>query len=289
MQPMTEETRSICADGATLAAQSFGVPNDPAVILVMGATASMLGWPDALCRGLAAHNLFVVRYDHRDTGLSTTYPPGTPPYAVEDLAVDLLAVLDAYGKDKAHVVGMSLGGLIAQVAALSFPQRVQTLTLIGSEPLGWDGEPLPHIQPAFLDHFAALAKLDWTDADKVRKFLLEVERLCAGPGHTFDAGRAQAKVDAVMKRSCNLASSFNHGAVQLRNDWRGRFRDIAQPTLVIHGEEDPILPVQNGKTLASSIFNSRLKILPGVGHELPQQFFGDIIEEITTLAKQSMT
>lgn len=276
--------RRIEAGGAAIAAESFGRSTDPAVVLVMGATASMLGWPDEMRQALAAHGLFVVRYDNRDTGLSTTYPPGAPPYAVEDMAGDLVGVLDAYGIGQAHVVGRSLGGLIGQVTALSHPARVATLTLIGSEPLGWDGPPLPHIAPAFMDHFATLAGLDWSDADAVRTFLLGVERLCAGSGRPFDEARARAYVDAVMTRSPNLVSAFNHGLVQLRDDWTGRFREITQPVLVIHGAEDPILPLANGEALAAGMPGARLLVLPGIGHELPAKAVPAIVDGIAALA-----
>ena len=282
-QGMNVGTRSIDAGGATIATQGFGTPTDPAVVLNMGATASMLGWPDEMCHALAGQDLFVVRYDNRDAGLSTTYPPGAPPYAVEDMAADLVAVLDASGIGRAHVVGMSLGGLIGQVAALSTPGRVATLTLIGSEPLGWDGGPLPHIAPAFMDHFATLEGLDWSDADAVRAFLLEVERLCAGSGQPFDLARARAYVEAVMARSPNLPSAFNHGLVQLRSDWTGRFRAIAQPVLVIHGEEDPVLPLPNGEALAVGIPGARLMVLPGVGHELPSEVIPAIVGGVAGL------
>ncbi len=286
-QDMNVDTRSIDAGGATIATQSFGTPTDPAVVLNMGATASMLGWPDEMCHALAGRGLFVVRYDNRDTGLSTTYPPGAPPYAVEEMAADLVAVLDAYGIGQAHVAGMSLGGLIAQVAALSTPERVATLTLIGSEPLGWDGESLPHIAPAFMDHFAKLAGLDWSDADAVRAFLLGVERLCAGSGRPFNEARAGVYVEAVMARSPNLANAFNHGLVQLRDDWAGRFREIAQLVLVIHGEEDPILPLPNGKALATDIPGARLMVLPGVGHELPSEVIPAIVDGIAGLVHRA--
>jgi pimeloyl-ACP methyl ester carboxylesterase len=240
----------------------------------------MLGWPDEMCDALAARGFFVVRYDNRDTGLSTTYPPGAPSYGVEDMAADLVGVLNAYAIGRAHIVGMSLGGFIAQVAALSIPDRVASLTLIGSEPLGWDGAPLPHIAPAFLEHFSGLASLDWSDEDAVRAFLLEVERLCAGSGHPFDESAAQRRVEAVMSRSPSLASAFNHGLVQLRGDWTGRFREISQPVLVIHGEEDPILPLPNGQALASGIPGARLVALSGLGHELPPETLPTIVDEI---------
>lgn len=252
----------------------------------MGATASMLGWPVELCLELATRGFFVVRYDHRDTGLSTTYPPGTPPYAVEDMAADVEAIMDAYGIDHAHLVGMSLGGLIAQIAALSIPDRVRTLTLIGSEPLGWDGPPLPQIAPAFLEHFAALASLDWSNRPMVMEFLLKVEQLCAGTGRVFDIERASARVEAVVERSPSLASAFNHALVQLRGDWTGRFREIAQPTLVIHGSDDPILPPRNGEAITSGIPGARLLMLPGVGHELPAEATGAVVDGIAALASR---
>lgn len=278
---MNALNRNVHAGDVTLATQSFGTASNPAVVLVMGATASMLGWPDELCLGLAEQGQFVVRYDHRDTGRSTTYPPGAPPYAVEDLVADLLAVMDAYGIEHAHLVGMSLGGLMAQIAALTTPDRVTGLTLIGSEPLGWDGEMLPHIAPVFLEHFATLANLDWSNPQSVRGFLMNAQRLCAGSGEPFDAERANARVDAVMSHSPNLASAHNHGLVQLRDDWTGRYRQITKPTLVIHGEDDPILPLENGEALASAIPGARLLVLPGVGHELPVRVLHTLIEEIS--------
>ena len=103
----------ITANGVDLCTESFGSPADPALLLIMGATASMIAWPDAFCEKLAAGGRFVIRYDSRDTGRSTVYPPGTPPYTLEDLADDAIGVLDAYGIDRAHVAGMSLGGMIA--------------------------------------------------------------------------------------------------------------------------------------------------------------------------------
>lgn len=279
--------RNVVAGGVALATQSFGTASGPAIVLVMGATASMLGWPEELCLDLASRGFFVVRYDNRDTGLSTTYPPGQAHYAVEDMAVDLVAVMDAYGIHGAHLVGMSLGGLIAQVAALCVPDRVKTLTLIGSEPLGWDGEMLPHIAAEFLEHFATLASLDWSNPRRVRDFLLEAEKLCAGSGHSFDAVRAGARVEAVMRRSPRLASAFNHGLVQLRDDWIGRFRQITQPTLVIHGDEDPVLPLPNGEALRAGIPGARLRVLYGVGHELPVKAIPAVVGEITALLSRS--
>ncbi len=255
--------------GIHLAAETFGDAADPAVLLVMGATASMLGWPDDFCAALAATGHFVIRFDHRDTGQSTLWPPGEADYALEDMAGDLLAVLDAFGIGAAPLVGLSLGGYLAQMVALTAPHRVVSLVLIGAEPLGWDGAPLPSIAPAFLDHFAGLALLDWGDRDAVAAFLVEIERLCTGSDTRFDRARAQAQVARVLAHTDSPASAFNHAALTARDDWTGGFRRIACPVLVIHGAEDPILPVGNGQALAAGIPGAELMILPDTGHEIP--------------------
>jgi pimeloyl-ACP methyl ester carboxylesterase len=266
--------------GITLATDSFGTAGNPALVLVMGATASMLGWPEFLCKALAGRGLFVIRFDHRDTGESTTVPPGEASYSVEDMASDVLAVMDGYGLVRAHLAGMSLGGYIAQMVALQHPERVASLTLIASEPLGWDGAPLPHISEEFLEHFAALASLDWTDREAAADFLVESDRLCAGSGAPFDAASAKAVALRVLERTDNPASMFNHGSVTTRKDWGGCFRGIACPVLVIHGDEDPILPVENGRAIAEGIAGAQLEILRGVGHELPRGRFDWLADRI---------
>lgn len=276
--------RSIDHGGIRLATESFGAPGDPALVLVMGATASMLGWPDELCQALAGQGFFVIRFDHRDTGQSTTVPPGEAGYAVEDMAGDVLAVLDGYGLRAAHQVGMSLGGYLGQMVAVSHPDRVLSLTLIGSEPLGWDGEPLPHIGDEFMAHFGALATLDWSDRAAVTGFLVESERLCAGGSGNFDAGRETARVARTLARTDSPASMFNHGALGSTGDWTGRFRDITCPVLVIHGALDPILPLPNGEALAAGIPNARLVVLQGVGHELPLARIAEIAGLIAGMA-----
>ena len=253
----------------SLATESFGAAGNPVLVLIMGATASMLGWPDALCHALANRGLHVLRFDHQDTGQSTTVPPGEATYSVEDMAEDVLAIMAGYGVERAHLAGMSLGGYIAQIVALQHPGRVASVTLIASEPLGWDGEPLPQISEEFLGHFAALGSLDWSHRDAAADFLVESERLCVGSGAPFDAAAAKAIALRVLERSDSPASIFNHGSLTTRQDWTGRFRDIDCPVLVIHGDEDPILPVENGRAIASGIPGARLEVLPGVGHELP--------------------
>jgi pimeloyl-ACP methyl ester carboxylesterase len=116
---------SITANGVALCTEAFGDPGNPPVLLIMGACVSMLGWDDRLCQGLAAGGRYVIRYDHRDTGRSVTYEPGKPQYTLQDMAADAVGVLDAYRLGRAHLVGMSLGGIIAQLLTPSLIRAAQ--------------------------------------------------------------------------------------------------------------------------------------------------------------------
>ena len=261
--------KMIEANDIQIATQAFGSADDPALILVMGATASMLGWPDQLCDALANHGFYVIRFDHRDTGESTTVQPGDATYAVEDMAADVIGVMDSYGLDSAHIMGMSLGGYISQILALTHPGRVRSLTLFASEPLGWDGPALPHISQEFLEHFGNLTSLNWTSETETTEFLLTSERLSAGSGQDFDETYMRSRIEQILARTSSPASMFNHATLGTREDWTGRFRDITVPILILHGADDPILPVDNGEALAAGISGSELIILDGVGHELP--------------------
>jgi len=272
--------RTIMNGNVGLATQTFGARTDLPLVLAMGATASMLWWPEQLCEGLAARGYYVIRYDHRDTGQSTTTAPGKPTYSVEDMAADLIAIMDGLGLESAHVVGMSLGGLIGQIAALTWPNRIRSLTLIGAEPLGWTGPELPGIAPEFLEHFASFSTLDWSDRDRVTAFMREIARMSAGGGQRFDAAHERKRIEAEIDRAADIRSAFNHGMVGLQSDWMGRAADINQPVLVLHGSDDPILPLQNGEALALIIRGSRLVILEGIGHELPPTALPRMIDEI---------
>ena len=161
---MTE--RMIEANGVALCAESFGRPADPAVLLIMGLGGSMLWWEDDFCRVLADRGRFVIRYDHRDTGRSTTYEPGRPGYTGADLVADAAGVLDAHEVAAAHVVGVSAGGGLAQLLALDAPGRVRSLVLISTSPATPGERSLPGPSAAF-GRFVASASVDWSDPESV--------------------------------------------------------------------------------------------------------------------------
>lgn len=280
-------TRTVAVKGGQIATQAFGAPGDPALVLIMGATASMLGWPDALCAALAQNGLFVIRFDHRDTGRSTTLPPGEPAYCVEDMADDVNAILTAHALPTAALMGMSLGGYIAQMLAVEHPATVDALVLLGTEPLGWDGPELPHMSEPLQAHFARLATLDLGDSQALRAFLRDTERLCAGTGHRFDAAAAAARIEAILARTTSPASMLNHTKLSVRDDWTGRFRAIACPVLVIHGAEDPVLPLANGRALADGIADAELLVLGGVGHEIPAERVAEIARRVAAHVRRA--
>lgn len=255
--------------------QSLGRPEDPAILLVMGATASMLWWPDALCQALSDAGYYVIRYDHRDTGQSSVIDGANLPYSLDDMAGDALSVLDAYGIAKAHWVGMSLGGLISQIVAFRYPARVQSLTLIASEPLGGEPVEAPNISPEFMSHFSELANLDWTDRNASASFLMKIAELSASPERGPDVKQNADRIANELARAETMATAFNHAAIDA-DLGQADLRKLTQPTLVIHGAHDPVIVLAKGQAIAEQIPNARLVILPESGHEL----HGDDLDHI---------
>lgn len=263
-----------------LATEAFGDPGQPPVLLIMGATASMLWWPDEFCQALAGKGRFVIRYDNRDVGRSTTGLPGEPGYTIDDMAEDAVAVLDAYGLAQAHFVGMSLGAMIAQIVALKHPSRVATVTAISSSRLDEDDPGLPPMDPRLLEHFGRIAGLDWSDREAAVAFHVESFRISAGRQATFDAERARSLAEREYDRAINPQSAMNHAMLTGGESYRGRLGDIRAPFLVIHGRHDPILSFAHGLRLAEAVPGARLVALDEAGHELNERDWGLIVEEI---------
>lgn len=265
---ITREQRVIRSGDIELATEAFGTGERGTILLVMGATASMVVWPERLCALLAAGGYRVIRFDHRDTGQSTTNPPGDVRYTLDDLSSDLAAVLDGYGIAAAHFVGMSLGGYLSQILALRQPERFRSLTLFASEPLGGAEEPLPGIDEKFMEHFATLGELDWTERSAVSAAMMRSAELSTGTAHPFDRAAVTAEINATLDRAKNIVSAFNHAQMPHDLDPTLKAGDIKVPVLVIHGEKDPILPLPNGQALSRLIPGADLKVLPGTGHEI---------------------
>ena len=282
--------RMIPANGIEICTDSFGDRTDPAILLIMGAGGSMLGWREALCQRLADGGRFVIRYDNRDTGKTTPHcPPGQPNYTLDDLADDAAAVLDAYQIARAHIVGMSMGGMITQLVALNYPDRVLTLTPIMSTPQAgvvtdaFAGKAVVELSPPdrqVLELVTNRDRIDWTDRETVIKMQVESFATIKGSRYPEDHEMAES-IARDFDRAINYASSVNHTpAMAQSRAWHHRLHEISAPTLVIHGDEDPILPYDHGQALQAAITGSTLLTMQGVGHELPQGVWDTVISAI---------
>ena len=280
--------RMIEANGIEICADSFGDPGDPAILLVMGAGASMLVWAEEFCERLADGGRFVMRYDNRDTGRTTSCPLGEPNYTIDDMADDGIAVLDAYGVDQAHIMGASMGGMIVQVITLNHPDRVLTLTPIMSTPnagavleaVSGGGATYTLSPPSAEVIEAAMAgfTLDWNDAEAVLENRVRMSRLLCGTAYPFDEEAGRELAAAEIARAVNFPSTSNHAvAIQVSSAWHDRLDQITAPTLVVHGTADPILPYDHGEALVASIAGATMLALEGVGHELPAGVLDTVI------------
>jgi pimeloyl-ACP methyl ester carboxylesterase len=265
---MTEEMVDV--PGAELCAEAFGAPGDPAVLLLAGMAMSMDWWEAAFCERLAGAGRYVIRYDHRDTGRSTCCPSGEPDYTSDELTTDPLHVLDAFGVDTAHLVGLSMGGGITQSLVAQHADRVRTATLIATSPAGSrvDDAPLPPPEPRLAATFADPAEPDWDDRAAVVEHMVAEQRLYCGPQH-FDEDRVRRLVEIALDRGRSPASAGNHAVCGEGTAPPIRMADLAVPTLVLHGTADPLFPLPHGRALAAEIPGARLVELPGMGHEVP--------------------
>jgi pimeloyl-ACP methyl ester carboxylesterase len=256
---------------ADLCVEAIGERADPALLLIGGATWSMDWWEDELCRRLADRGRLVVRYDQRDTGRSTSYPAGAPAYTAAALVSDAVAVLDALGIARAHVVGLSMGGGIAQDLALEHRERLATLTLMSTSPIDPGIEHLPGMTQELQASFAEeRPEPDWCDRDAVIEHIVEGERPYAGPGN-FDEPRLRAIAGRVFDRTNDIAASMaNHFILDQDGPADPRLSRLeGLPTLVVHGTADPLFPLAHGRALADAIPRARLVELDDVGHQLP--------------------
>lgn len=255
-------------NGVALHTETFGDPSDPVVLLIMGAMSSAVWWPEGFCLQLADRGRYVIRYDHRDTGRSTAYEPGQIAYTVDDLADDAVGVLDAYGIARAHLAGMSLGGLLSQLIALKYPDRVLSLTLVASERLASEDSNMPPMDPRILAYHARAGELDWYDRKSVVEYQVGAWRLQAGSAHPFDEAAIRRMAEEDLGRTDNPLTSMNHALLTGGERWLDRLYEVRAPALIVHGTEDPVLPYAHGVALTEALPETTLLTLEGTGHEL---------------------
>ncbi|MDX6727575.1 MAG: hypothetical protein QOK49_2380 [Baekduia sp.] len=269
-------------NGAALCVDAIGDPADPVILLIMGAAGSMDRWEEPFCERLAAAGRRVVRYDHRDTGGSTTSPPGRPGYTGDDLAADVLGILDQLGAERAHLVGLSMGGAIVQRLAVEHPERVHSVTLMSTSPAGTGGPEFPAL-PGMSDALRAVfdgdgqpAGPDWSDREAAIAFLLESERPYAG-SRGIDEAALRDVLGRVYDRSADLASANNHFLLDGGDIVRARLAEITAPALVVHGTDDPLFPPAHGEALAREIPGAKLLLVDRLGHEFPRWAWDEVL------------
>ncbi|MFI1970568.1 alpha/beta fold hydrolase [Streptomyces cinnamoneus] len=283
---MTTDGRMVPVGDVELWTEEFGDPSHPAVLLVMGSMSQGLLWPDEFVGRLAAAGYRVVRYDHRDVGRSTALDFEQHPYTWAALKDDVLGLLDALGIGSAHLVGHSAGGLLAQWIAADHPGRVDSLTLIGSSPLGGRegevlvralmGEPqpegsLPEPATEFVEFFrkAAVNPPPSTRAETV-DFQIALARVLAGAGQPFDEDAQRLLEERLFDRTRDPRTVANHrlaGMADLRWEPEGALARVSAPTLVVEGAAEPVKPGHGG-LIAEETAGARLMTVPGMGHML---------------------
>jgi pimeloyl-ACP methyl ester carboxylesterase len=221
----------------------------------------------------------VLRYDHRDTGRSVTYPPGRPGYTSADLVADAAGVLDAYGIAAAHVVGVSAGGAMAQLLALDVPDRVRSLVLISTSAALPASRGLPPPTGEFT-RFVATVEVDWSDAASVVEYLVGYDRVLAGGRRPFDAAAARELARREVERARDVAAAQNHDVIADGRLPRRPLSAIDVPTLVVHGTADPMFPLGHGQALAAEIPGARLLPLEGAGHGVDRADWDTVIPAI---------
>ena len=260
-------------------AQSFGQRGDPAVLLISGSSSSMDWWETDFCRQLAAGGRFVVRYDLRDTGQSVHYPPGAPDYGSAELVADALGVLDAYGIGSACLMGISMGGAIAQLVALDHPDRVSSLVLVSTFAPGGPSVPM---DPELLAYFESAPEVDWSDPDAVVSRQVDYARALASRSAPFDEDGTRALIEHALGRTADVRASLtNHDAVRDdREPWFSRLGEIRVPTLVVHGEDDRLVRLPLAEATAAAIPGATLLVEPGVGHEFVRRSWPLVIPAV---------
>jgi pimeloyl-ACP methyl ester carboxylesterase len=260
------------ANGVTLGVEHFGDAVAPLVLLAGGTT--MLSWPDALCEALARGGRHVVRYDLRDSGASTTLDPDAPGYTLRDLAADAAWLARELDDRPAHLAGIGVGGMVAQVAALDHSDAFSALTLAGTRPVApgpVDGD-LPDHDAAIMDRLFSQPMPDWSDRAAVGQFAAAGAEILGD-----DPAAARATAERIWDRTPGtkpaLQMANQMGMVFSKLDckprWRERLPELAVPTLVVHGRRDPFFPVGNGEALAREIAGARLLVLEQAATTIP--------------------
>lgn len=285
---------NVNANNIQIEYETFGDPKAPPILLIMGLGGQMILWPEPFCQTLAQAGYYVIRFDNRDIGLSTRITlanktrlmraglksffglPIQAPYTLDDMAQDALGLLDALQVDSAHVVGVSMGGMIGQILAAKYPARIKTFVCWMSS----SGDPrLPG--PSLKIQLRMFTRPKKTDRESLIQYSMQTWRLIGSPQFVTEETALRAKVERSFDRAFyppglarqTLAIMASGSRVPL-------LKYITAPTLIIHGQEDPLIPVAAAHDLARHIPGARLEIIRGMGHDLPPQLLARLAQSV---------
>ena len=275
MIPMPRAT----SNGIEIEYETFGALSAPPLLLIAGLGSQMLSWDDDFCALLAGRGFRVIRFDNRDSGLSTWVDDA---YTLDDMADDAAGLLYALGIAAAHVVGASMGGFIAQLLTLNHPGRVLTLTSIMSGPNGDD-----QVQPTAEGSAVLMAPAPPTREERIALGLWAKQKLL-GPADPFDDAYERARITRAVDRAYHPAGFGRQlGAILVARGRLERLRSVSVPTLVIHGDADILVPVENGRRVAAAVPGARLMEIEGMGHDVPRRVWSQVADAIASLAHEA--
>jgi pimeloyl-ACP methyl ester carboxylesterase len=273
------------ANGITIEYDTFGDPVAPPVLLIMGLGAQMTLWETEFCEAIADRSFYVIRFDNRDIGLSTWFDDAGvselgdvmsgavgAPYSLADMAADAAGLLDALGIASAHIVGASMGGMIAQTFAIDFPAKTRTLTSIMSTTGDMAvGQPSP-------EALGALLAMAPTTRDEAIESDVHTSKIIGSPGYPFDEAHIRDRAASDFDRSFHPAGAARQlAAIVTQPDRTPALRSLKVPTLVIHGADDPLVNPSGGRATADAVPDATLKVLAGMGHDLPPELYGEVV------------
>jgi len=287
------------ANGIEIEYETLGAKSNPAILLIMGLGAQLTLWSDAFCEGLAAKGFYVVRFDNRDCGLSTDFDswgqadlPAAimklmtgkkieAPYLVGDMAADAVGLVEALGLERAHMIGASMGGMIAQVAAAKYPARTRSLVSIMST----SSRPgLPQGKPEAIK--ATLERPATSDRETMVRHYMMLRRTIGSPAYPESDAEMRRLVERNIDRRYYPAGvGRQYLAILASGDRVELLKTVKVPTLVIHGADDPLLPQEGGRDVAALVPGAQLEIYPGMGHDLPTALTPRLVDRIATFCK----
>ncbi len=285
----------LTANGVELEYELLGDPKDPPMLLIMGLGAQLITWDDGFCNELVDRGFHVIRYDNRDAGLSQKFDAAgpadvwaayrgeaQPAYTLDDLAADAAGVLDGLGIRAAHIVGASMGGFIAQLFAINYPERTLSLTSIMSGPGGEDAIP-PTAEAS-----EVLVRSPGTTRDEVIAGGLQDSHVLYGRNNAFDEDAERRKIGRAYDRSFYPAGYGRQLVAILASKSRiPGLHGVTAPTLVVPGLDDPLIPPENGRLVAAAVPGARLLELDGTGHNVPPRHWARVADAIAENARRA--